>query len=54
VPEEVAILPPAGQPGHGSGGVLRRQSVRIVDGHVEGGYSDMYELLCPSYGDANL
>jgi len=49
VPEEVAIPPPAGQPGHGSGAVLRRQPVRIVDGHVEGGYTDMYELLCPSY-----
>jgi len=49
VPEEAAIPPPAGQPGHGSGAVLRRQPVRIVEGHVEGGYTDMYELLCPSY-----
>ena len=47
VPEEIVTPPPAGQPGHGSGVVLRRQPVRIVDGHVEGGYTDMYELLCP-------
>ena len=24
---------------------------RIVDGRVEGGYTDMYELICPSCGD---
>jgi hypothetical protein len=51
VPDEVATPPPAGQPGHGSGVVLRRQPVRIVDGQVEGGYTDMYELICPSCGD---
>jgi hypothetical protein len=43
--------PPAGQPGHGSEAVLRNQSVRIVDGCVEGGYTDAYELICPSCGD---
>ena len=42
---------PAGQPGHGSEAVLRSQPVRIVDGRVEGGYTDMYELICPSCGD---
>jgi hypothetical protein len=52
VPEEVVTPPPAGQPGHGSGGVhLRRQPVRIVDGRVEGGYTDVYELICSSCGD---
>jgi len=51
VPDQVATPPPAGQPGHGSGVVLRRQPVRIVDGQVEGGYTDMYELICPSCGD---
>jgi hypothetical protein len=44
--------PPAGQAGHGSGVVhLRRQPVRIVDGRIEGGYTDVYELICPSCGD---
>ena len=43
--------PPAGQPGHGSGVVLRRQPVRMVDGRVKGGYTGMYEVICPSCGD---
>ena len=51
VPEEVAAPPPAGQPGHGNKVTLRKQLVRIVDGRVEGGYTDMYELICPSCGD---
>ena len=38
--------PPAGQPGHGSGAVLRRQPVRIVDGRFEGGYTDVFEIVC--------
>lgn len=45
------MYPPAGQPGHGSTAVLRRQPVRIVDGRFEGGYTDMFELICPSCGD---
>ena len=51
VPEEEVTPPPAGQPGHGSGAVLRRQPVRIVEGRGEGGYTGMYELICPSCGD---
>ena len=43
--------PPAGQPGHGSEAVLRRQPVRVVGGRFEGGYTDMYELICPGCGD---
>jgi hypothetical protein len=42
------MLPLAGEPGHGSTAVLRRQSVRIVDGRLEGGYTDVFELICPS------
>jgi hypothetical protein len=42
---------PAGQPGHGGEAVLRRQPVRIVNGRVEGGYTNMYEVICPSCGD---
>ena len=46
--------PPAGQPGqpgHGSGAVLRRQPVRIVNGRFEGGYTNLFELICPGCGD---
>ena len=49
--EGAAATLAAGQPGHGSEAVLRSQPVRIVDGRVEGGYTDMYELICPSCGD---
>jgi hypothetical protein len=38
-PNGVNTLPPAGQPGHGSTAVLRRQPARIVDGRFEGGYA---------------
>jgi len=51
VPERVATPPPAGQPGHGSAAVLRHQPVRIVDGRAEGGYTDVFELICPGCGD---
>ena len=51
VPEEVVSPPPAGRPGHGSGAVLRRQPVRIVNGRFEGGYTDVFEIICPSCGD---
>lgn len=43
--------PPAGQPGHGSTAHLRRQPVRIVDGRLECGYTDAWELICPYCGD---
>ncbi len=49
--ERVVTSPPADQPGHGSEAALRSQPVRIVDGRVEGGYTSMYELICPSCGD---
>ena len=53
VPVEVVTPPPppAGQPGHGSGAVLRRRPVRIVDCRFEGGYTDVYEVVCPGCGD---
>ena len=44
-------LPFAGQPGHGRAASLRRQPVRIVDGRIEGGYSNAFELICPACGD---
>ena len=44
-------LPFAGQPGHGRTASLRRQPVRIVDGRMEGGYTNTFELICPACGD---
>ena len=46
------MTPPfAGQPGHGSTAFLRNQPARIVNGRVQGGYTDVYELICPGCGD---
>jgi len=39
------------QPGRGWTAVLRRQPVRIVEGRAEGGYTDVYELVCCDCGD---
>ena len=50
-PSGPSALPPAGQPGHGSAAVLRRQPPRNADGRPEGGYPDVFELICPSCGD---
>jgi hypothetical protein len=47
----VVTLPPPGQPGHGRAARLRRQPCRLVDGRVEGGYTDAFEVICPSCGD---
>ena len=44
-------FPLAGQPGHGSTAFVRRQPVRIVDGRAEGGYTDVFEFICPGCGD---
>jgi hypothetical protein len=44
-------VPRAGQPGHGVTASLRRQPVRIVNGQAEGGYTDMFEVVCPDCGD---
>ena len=49
--ERAVTSPPAGQPGHGSEAFLRSQPVRVVDGCVQGGYTSMYELICPACGD---
>ena len=46
------MTPPfAGQPGHGSTAFLRNQPARIADGRIQGGYTGVYELICPSCGD---
>ena len=44
-------LPLAGQPGHGRTAYLRRQPARIVDGRMEGGYTDAFEFICGQCGD---
>jgi hypothetical protein len=31
--------------------VLRRQPVRMVEGRAEGGYTDVFELICCDCGD---
>lgn len=49
--DAVMASPPAGQPGHGSTAFVRRQPVRIVCGRFEGGYTNVFELICPGCGD---
>ncbi len=44
-------LPLPGEPGHGRTASLRRQPARIVDGRMEGGYTDLFELICGQCGD---
>jgi hypothetical protein len=44
-------VPAAGQPGHGRTASLRRQPVRIVEGRIRGGYTDVFELICGECGD---
>ena len=50
-PRVPRALPGAGYPGHGRTASLRRQPFRIVDGRMEGGYTGLFELICPSCGD---
>ncbi len=47
-----ATMPtPAGQLGHGDTAYMRRQPVHILDGRFEGGYTDVFEVICPGCGD---
>jgi hypothetical protein len=39
------------QRGDGWTVVLRRQPVRMVEGSAEGGYADVFELICCDCGD---
>jgi hypothetical protein len=39
------------QPGDGWTVVLRRQPSRLVEGRPEGGYTDMFEIICCDCGD---
>jgi hypothetical protein len=38
-------------PATGGTAFLRRQPARIADGRLEGGYTDLFELICPGCGD---
>ena len=49
--EDAMTLPPAGQAGHGRTAFVRRRPVSIVDGRFHGGYTDLFELICPGCGD---
>ena len=40
-----------GRPGRDWTLVLRRRPVRVVGGRPEGGYTDVYELICCDCGD---
>jgi hypothetical protein len=43
---------PVGMPGHGRGLTSARlQPVRLVDGYVQGGYTDKWEVICYDCGD---
>jgi hypothetical protein len=50
-PGGAMTLPPAGHPGHGRTAFVRRQPARIADGRFEGGYTGLFELICPGCGD---
>ena len=39
------------QPGDGWTVVLRRQPTRMVEGLPEGGYTDLFEIICCDCGD---
>jgi hypothetical protein len=50
-PGVASAVPLAGQPGHGGPAFLRNQPARSADDRVHGGYSGVYELICPDCGD---
>jgi anti-sigma B factor antagonist len=50
-PHAATTHPLRGQPGHGGTARLRRQPTRITNGQIEGGYTSVFELICPSCGD---
>ena len=39
------------QPGDGWTVVLRRQPARMIEGRPEGGYTDLFEIICCDCGD---
>ena len=47
----MTLVSSAGPAGLGWTVVLRRQPVRVVEGRAEGGYTDVFELICCDCGD---
>jgi hypothetical protein len=45
------VFPLVGQLSHGRTAFVRRQPVRIVGGRIQGGYTGVFELICPDCGD---
>ncbi len=48
---DAEMMPPAGQPGHGTDTSLRRRPARLVEGRVEGGHAEVFEVICCDCGD---
>jgi hypothetical protein len=46
-----SAAPVTDRPAHGDTARLRRQPVHMVEGRAEGGYRELFELICPSCGD---
>ena len=42
------------RPGYDWTVVLRRQPARMVEGRPEGGYTNMFEIICCDYGRVDL
>ena len=53
VPDPTALPGPRspGSPATAPRRSCGNQRARIVDGRIQGGYNDVYELICPSCGD---
>jgi hypothetical protein len=50
-PHEEADMKTCDRPGYDWTLVLRRRPARMVRGHPEGGYTDMFEIVCCDCGD---
>ena len=48
---DISSVPLAGQTGHGITASIRRQPVLFVEGPKEGGYRDVFEIVCGDCGD---
>lgn len=48
---DVMTVPVASQPGHGMAASIPRQPARITGGRKEGGFRDVFEVVCCDCGD---
>jgi hypothetical protein len=44
-------IPPAVEPGHGLGAILRRHRIRSGPGRADGGNTALFDLICYDCGD---